>query len=121
MSIGTYRNVGLRIASYPTRSLAVAPLVPNAYGWEKQISHHYHRIREKARTSITSRCQRPVFANHSRHYTTSHLIYASAELGSSRDRAFRESSQRIARNGLPSLRKFCGQASSLSIFQRRRY
>src|SRR5437870_2784279 len=33
--------------------------------------------------------------------TTSHLIYASVELGSSRDRASRESSLRIARNGLP--------------------
>src|SRR5438552_6146431 len=33
--------------------------------------------------------------------TTSHLIYASVELSSSRDRASRESSLRIARNGLP--------------------
>lgn len=32
---------------------------------------------------------------------TSYLIYASAELCNSRDRAFQESSQRVARSGLP--------------------
>jgi|SRR5438034_2307233 len=98
------------------QALSLDPAVYIQCGWGQLMEALSQRLLKEQITQLEKAVERKIREDNltTEDITTSHLIYASVKSGSSRGRASRESSLRIAHNGRPAYGSF---AATRRVFQ----